>query len=86
MLLALDTDQGLTEHSAPAPILVQVLAGRADFTAEGRTVELRPGGIIHLNARIPHAVIAREPSHVLLTLLDAVAENQPVQISLGQDA
>jgi len=74
MMLALDTGQGLTEHRAPVPILVQALDGTALFTAEGREVELRPGGIVHLDANVPHAVIATEPSHVLLMLLLSAAE------------
>ncbi|WP_417564326.1 cupin domain-containing protein [Microbacterium sp.] len=71
VVFAFDTDAELTEHSAPGPILVQALDGRLTFTAEGRTAELVPGGLIHLDARIPHSVKALEPSKMMLTIIRA---------------
>ncbi|MRH27919.1 cupin domain-containing protein [Microbacterium sp. SYP-A9085] len=69
VVFAFDTGTALTEHRAPGPILVQALAGHLTFTAEGVTTDLRPGGVIHLDAGIPHAVHALEPSKMLLTLI-----------------
>ncbi|WP_111719178.1 cupin domain-containing protein [Homoserinimonas sp. OAct 916] len=69
-LLAMDGAQELTEHTAAVPIMIQLLSGRATISAEGTTVELTPGGVVHVDARVPHAVVAAEPSHLLLTLLD----------------
>lgn len=71
VVFAFDTGAELTEHTAPGPILVQALSGHLQFTAEGVTKDLRPGGILHLDARIPHAVRAVEPSKMLLTLIRA---------------
>jgi quercetin dioxygenase-like cupin family protein len=73
VLFAFDTGQELTEHTAAMPVLLQVLAGRLTVSAAGRSVELVPGGVIHLPARLPHAVVAHEPSRLLLTMLDARA-------------
>ena len=70
VLLAMDGAQELTEHTAAVPITIQLLSGRATISAEGATVELRPGGLVHIHTRVPHAVVAAEPSHLLLTLLD----------------
>jgi quercetin dioxygenase-like cupin family protein len=70
VVLAFDAGQALTEHTAAVPILIQVLAGRVSVTADGRAVDLRPGGVIHIDRRLPHAVRAAEPATVLLTLLD----------------
>ena len=39
------------------------------ITAAGRTVTLRPGDLIHLQTRLPHAVKALEPSKLALFLL-----------------
>ncbi len=70
VLFSFDEGQELTEHTAAVPVLLQALDGHFEITADGRTVDLRPGGVIHLGARLPHAVLARQPSRLLLTMLD----------------
>jgi quercetin dioxygenase-like cupin family protein len=70
VLFAFDEGQELTEHTAAMPVLLQVLTGRLRITAAGRSVELAPGGVVHLGTRLPHAVLALEPSRLLLTMLD----------------
>jgi quercetin dioxygenase-like cupin family protein len=70
VLFTFDEGEELTEHTAAVPVLVQVLDGRLLVTAAGRQVELRPGGILHFGSRLPHAVLALEPSRMLLTMLD----------------
>lgn len=69
VVFAFDKDAELTQHTAPGPILVQALDGHLTFTAEGETRDLTPGTLIHLDARIPHAVHAVEPSKMMLTLI-----------------
>jgi quercetin dioxygenase-like cupin family protein len=64
------TGQVLTEHTAAVPALLQVLDGHLRITADGRTVDLVPG-MVHLAARLPHALEAVEPSRLLLTMLDS---------------
>lgn len=70
VLFSFDTGQELSEHTAAMPVLLQVLDGHLEVTAAGRTVDLRPGGVIHLTARLPHAVVAKAPSRLLLTMID----------------
>lgn len=70
VVFAFDEGQGLSEHTAQAPVLLQALDGRLLVTAGGREVELGPGGVIHLSARLPHSVLALEPSRLLLTIVD----------------
>ncbi len=70
VLFAFDTGQELTEHTAAVPVLLQLAEGRMTVTADGRTVELAPGGAIHLGARLPHALTALEPSKLVLAMLD----------------
>jgi quercetin dioxygenase-like cupin family protein len=48
-----------------------VLDGHLRITADGRTVDLVPGRLVHLAARLPHALEAVEPSRLLLTMLDS---------------
>ena len=70
VVFAFDTDQELSEHTAAVPVLVWVLDGAVRFGAEGRETVLRPGGLVHLDARVPHWVVALEPTRMALTLLD----------------
>jgi quercetin dioxygenase-like cupin family protein len=71
VLFSFDAGQILTEHTAAVPALLQVLDGHLRITADGRTVDLRPGGLVHLAARLPHAVEAVEASRLQLTMLDS---------------
>lgn len=69
--------QGLSEHTAAFPILVQSVAGHLRFTADGRTVELHPGDVAHLSARLPHAVHAVTDATLQLVMLDPKASSAP---------
>lgn len=81
VLFAFDAGQVLTEHTAAMPVLLHVLDGRLRVTGDGRTVELAPGGVIHLGTRVPHTVAAVEPSRLVLTMIDSRA--RPVHDSTG---
>jgi quercetin dioxygenase-like cupin family protein len=71
VLFSFDEGQELTEHTASVPVLLQALDGKLEVTADGRTVLLQPGDVIHLGARLPHSVVALAPSRLLLIMLDA---------------
>lgn len=64
-----DAGEGLTEHTATRPAIVQVLSGRLRFTVEGEDVEAVPGTWIHMSPGAEHALEALEPTVMLLTLL-----------------
>lgn len=68
--------QILAEHKAAFPILVQSIDGHIEFTADGRTIDLRPGGIAHLPARLLHEVRAVTDATLLLTMLDPDASSE----------
>lgn len=70
VLFGFDAGEQLTEHTAAMPVVLQVLEGHLRITADGRTVDLRPGGLIHFGTRLPHAVDAVEPSKLALLMLD----------------
>lgn len=70
VLFAFDAGEQLSEHTAAMPVILQALQGHLRITADGRTVDLRPGGVIHLDNRLPHAVDAVEPSKLALLMLD----------------
>jgi len=58
VLFGFAAGQVLTEHTAAMPVLLTVLEGELRITADGRTDTLVPGGVIHLDTRVPHAVEA----------------------------
>ena len=61
VLFGFDKDQALSEHTAAMPVTIQVLEGKLRVGGEGREVELVPGGVVYLSARLPHTVYAVEP-------------------------
>ncbi|GAB3704166.1 cupin domain-containing protein [Mariniluteicoccus flavus] len=78
VMFAFRVGQELREHSAAFPILVQPLRGEVDFTCGGRTAALAPGSVVHVPARVRHAVRATTDASMMLTMLDPDAR-------LGED-
>ena len=64
-----DASEGLTEHTAARPAIVQVLSGRMRFTVEKDEMEMVPGTWVHMSAGAAHSLTAVEPTVMLLTLL-----------------
>lgn len=64
-----DAGEGLTEHTASRTAVVQLLSGRLTVTVDGDPVEMTPGGWLVMEAGAPHALLAGEPTVLLLTLL-----------------
>ncbi len=64
-----DSGEGLTEHTAARPAIVQVLSGRMRFSVEKDEVEMVPGTWVHMSAGATHSLTAVEPTVMLLTLL-----------------
>ena len=71
VLFAFDTGEQLSEHTAAMPVVLLVLEGALSITADDRTIELTPGGLIHLETRTPHSVTANIPSKLALLMLDS---------------
>ena len=68
-LFAFDTAEELSEHSAPFDALVITLSGALALTIGGRRVQTTPQSVVLMPANVPHAVLAIEPSHMLLIML-----------------
>lgn len=71
VLFAFDTGQVLTEHTAAMPVVITAVSGHLKVGGSGRVVDLKPGGVIHLPARLPHTVEAVEPSVMSLLMVDS---------------
>lgn len=69
VLFEFDAGQELSEHTAATPAIIQILRGEALLTLGDEQVEARPGTWAHMPARLPHAVLARTPLVMLLTML-----------------
>lgn len=70
VLFGFDSGQELSEHTAAVPIMLHVIDGRLRVGAGDQRVELTAGGLVHIAARVPHDVLALEPSRMVLTMLD----------------
>ena len=68
VLFAFDTGEQLTDHSATVPAVVQVIKGRIEMTLGDEKMEINPGSWVHMDAHLIHALVALEPSVVILTL------------------
>lgn len=70
VLFAFDAGQVLTEHTAAMPVVLTVVSGHLKVGGGDKLVDIKPGGLIHLPARLPHTVEAVEPSVMSLLMLD----------------
>lgn len=70
-LFAFDTEQGLSEHTAPFDALVYILEGEAEVTISGQLFRLGAGDAIIMPANEPHALKAVEKFKMLLTMIRA---------------
>lgn len=64
-----DAGEGLTEHQASRAAIVQVMAGRLRFVADGEELDAGPGFWLHMTPGTPHSLVAAEPTVMLLTLV-----------------
>jgi quercetin dioxygenase-like cupin family protein len=69
VLFAFGQGQELTEHTAAVPAEIVFLQGQMRLTVGGDEHEVGPGAWIRMEAHLPHSVLARTPSIMLLTLL-----------------
>ena len=68
VLFAFDEGQELTDHTASVPAVIQVVKGRLGLTLGDDTVEIAADSWVHMDAHLTHAVVALEPSVLILTL------------------
>lgn len=64
-----DAGQSLSEHTAARRAIIEVLEGEAEITLGGEVHEARAGTWIAMPAGLAHAILARTPMKMALTLL-----------------
>ena len=69
VLFSFAAGQQLSDHTASVPVTVVVVEGEADILIDGEQHDGRTGSWVHLDANVPHSVVARTPVTLLLTLL-----------------
>jgi quercetin dioxygenase-like cupin family protein len=70
-LFAFDAGEGLSEHTAPYDAILLVLGGEAEVTIAETVFPLVPGQLIIMPANVPHAVHAKTPFKMMLTMIHA---------------
>lgn len=65
---AMDAGQELTDHSAPRPVVVNVIEGTLTFTVGGDQHDLSAGDLVYLAPNERHAVLALTPCRFVLVL------------------
>lgn len=70
-VFAFDAGQGLSEHTAPYDVCVQILDGEAEITIAGATHHLVAGQMIIMPANQPHALRAEKRFKMLLVMIRA---------------
>jgi quercetin dioxygenase-like cupin family protein len=68
VLVALKARSRMSEHHTEGQISIQTVVGHIQVRAQGRTFELRVGGLLALDQGLPHDVEAIEESAFLLTI------------------
>jgi quercetin dioxygenase-like cupin family protein len=68
-LFAFDAGQSLSEHTAPFDAVAHVLEGEAEIVIAGRPLTLSAGEMVLMPAHQPHAVTARKPFTMLLSMI-----------------
>lgn len=74
VLFAFAAGDGLKEHIAPLPAIIQIIKGEAELTVGEEAVAGKPGTWIQMTAKTPHSIKATTPLVMLLTLLKTGSE------------
>lgn len=70
-LLAFKAGQVLDTHLAPAELMVNVLEGEIEFTMIDDTHTLKSGDFILVGEGVPHSVVAKADSKLMLVKIKA---------------
>ena len=68
--------QELSAHTAPFPATIQILEGEAKLTLGHDSHAVSAGCVAHMQANLPHAIVAKTPTLMLLTMFKGA--RQPV--------
>lgn len=75
-LFAFAAGESLSEHTAAVPAILHILSGEATLELGGETFEGQANTWLHMDARLPHSIVARTPLIMLLILLKGAVPAQ----------
>jgi len=67
----------LAEHTAPMPIIIQVVSGQGRITIGSDSIKAKPGTWVHVAPDVPHSINATENLIMLLTLIKSARPGSP---------
>lgn len=68
-LFAFDEGEGLSEHTSPFNVLVQIIEGEAEITISSQPHQVKAGELILMPAQQPHALKALKRFKMILTMI-----------------
>ncbi|NLI00679.1 MAG: cupin domain-containing protein [Chthonomonadales bacterium] len=71
VLFGFDKGQELSEHTASVPATIHILEGEADVTIGAERSDARPGFWAWMPANMPHSIVARTKTVMLLYMVKA---------------
>lgn len=69
VLFGFAANQELSEHTASVPAILHFLSGEASVTLGDKSIEARAGTFTHMPAHLPHSILARSETRMLLIML-----------------
>lgn len=70
-LVAFKAEQELTEHVAPAEVMVYVIEGEIEFTMIDRRHTIKAGQFLLMGQDVPHSVVAKTDTKMMLIKIKA---------------
>jgi quercetin dioxygenase-like cupin family protein len=61
----------MSEHTAAVPAIAQIIEGECLFSLENEVKEMKAGAWVHMDAHLPHSIVAKTPLKLMLYLLRA---------------
>jgi quercetin dioxygenase-like cupin family protein len=68
--------QELSAHTAPMPATIQILKGDATLTLGSEKVDASPGTFAFMPPFLNHAIVARTPTVMLLSMVKAARQEK----------
>ena len=69
ILFGFAAGQELSEHTASVPAILHILSGDIKLTLGDQTFSAQAGAWAHMDAKLPHSVLAKSQAQMLLVML-----------------
>lgn len=79
VLFRFDSGQRLSEHTSTVAASIHVIEGLAKIKLGERTIDATPGTWIDMEPGLPHAILAKTPVVMLLTLFHREKGTRPTK-------